>query len=144
MILRSLALLIFLFLSVVLYYQNIKLSKQNDQLQEKLNQKKPQKTTIKVQTEVVFSENNETEVLRKELESCKQKLNLKTIENLVPQNKPDLKKENYQRIDNFHNIKPIYNDKNESKKDFLKVRPDFDYDKKTQDMSLRLEVQKNF
>ena len=144
MILRSLALLIFFFLSVVLYYQNVKLSKQNDQLQAKLNQKQPPKTKIKVQQHILVSDNNATEILKQELEECKQKLNLKTIENLVPQNRPDLKKESYQKIYNFHSIKPIYNDKNETKKDYLKVRPDFDYDKKTQDMSLRLEVQKNF
>lgn len=144
MINRTLALIFFFMVSVVLYYQNQNLSNENKSLKSKLKSNKP---TEQINTKRQYSDNDHFSIiedLQNKLNICESKKSSQTILNLIPLDEPKKQYHINQNVKEFEKINPYNYDKNSTKKENLKISPDVIYDKEKADLSLRLELKKQF
>lgn len=147
MINRTIALILFFMVSVVLYYENANLKNEIKELKKNLEIKNKKNSEHSEIANVKSFKNTklEQEYLSK-LQECEEKFKKQAIVQMVPiipQSKIQ-KTYTYDDDNKLEFMKPYKNDKNETKKQKFLLTPDFGYDKITQDLKMRVEIKKEF
>lgn len=132
--------------TVVLYYQNQQLTKLNQDLQTQLSSKKEHNITAFTSVKKQEESNISAKLidLQNKLQECQASTASKPILYLTPVEEKKKDFNSYLKSKDFVSIKPYNNDDNISKKHALEVMPDVIFDKKKEDIGLRLELKKQF